>query len=87
MPDFHTMMKEIAAAERRASYPMEFCYGTVVAQGPFLVQVDQKNILGKAFFVVFDGVTAQTFAVGDKLILLRQQGGQQYLILGKKGAL
>ena len=28
-----------------------------------------------------------SFKVGDKLILLRKQGGQEYLILDKKGAL
>ncbi|MFR0941598.1 MAG: DUF2577 family protein [Butyricicoccus sp.] len=30
-------------------------------------------------------MSASSFKVGDKLILLRKQGGQEYLILDKKG--
>ncbi len=90
MPDMSRifdLIKEICKSERIASYPMEMCYGTVVSINPFQIRLSQKNILGKAFFVVFNGITSSSFKVGDQLILLRQQGGQEYLILGKKGAL
>lgn len=83
----YDLIKSICQAERISSYPMMMCYGTVVSKNPFQIRIDQKNILGKAFFMVAEGTTINSFEVGDRLILLRQQGGQEYLIFGKKGAL
>lgn len=90
MSDFarvHDLIKMICQAERISSYPMMMCYGTVVSKNPFQIRIDQKNILGESFFLVTEGTTTASFEVGDKLILLRQQGGQEYLIFGKRGNL
>lgn len=81
------MMKQIAAGVFEAQKPVEACFGTVQSRSPFQVRLDQKKILGKEYFIVRAGVTAQSFEVGDTLILLRVQGGQQYLIYDRKGAL
>ena len=87
MRDIHDLFKQIAASERIASYPMEICFGTVISTAPLKIKIDQKNILGKAFFIVKSDVTVQSFQTGDILILFRQQGGQKYLIFDKKGEL
>lgn len=63
------------------------CYGKVLSLSPFQVQVDQKLVLTKGFFIVKSGVSASSFKVGDVLILFRNEGGQKYLIFDKKGAL
>lgn len=81
------MMKQIAAGVFEAQKPVEVCFGMVQSLSPFQVRLDQKKILGKEYFIVRAGVTAQSFEVGDTLILLRVQGGQQYLIYDRKGAL
>lgn len=87
MQNIIKVFQQISANEREASLPVMICYGKVLSLSPFQVQVDQKLVLTKGFFIVKSGVTASSFKVGDILILLRNKGGQQYLILDKKGAL
>ena len=87
MPNLMESMRQIAANERQAALPMTICFGKVVALSPFRVQIDQKLVLTKEFFIVKSGVSASSFKVGDVLILFRNEGGQKYLIFDKKGAL
>lgn len=87
MPDLFNAMKQIAENVFTAMRPADWCYGKVISLSPFQVQIDQKLPLKKEFLAVRTGVSASSFKVGDKLILLRKQGGQEYLILDKKGAL
>ena len=87
MPNLMESMRQIAANERQAALPMTICFGTVIALSPFRVQIDQKLVLTKEFFIVKSGVSASSFKVGDVLILFRNEGGQKYLIFDKKGAL
>lgn len=82
-----TAMKQIAENVFEARRPADWCYGKVISLDPFQVQIDQKLPLKKEFLAVRTGMSASSFEVGDKLILLRKQGGQEYLILDKKGAL
>lgn len=87
MPDLMESMRQIAANERQASLPTTICFGKVIALSPFRVQIDQKLVLTKEFFIVKSGVSVSSFKVGDVLILFRNEGGQKYLIFDKKGAL
>lgn len=87
MPNLMESMRQIAANECQAALPMTICFGKVIALSPFRVQVDQKLVLTKEFFIVKSGVSASSFKVGDVLILFRNEGGQKYLIFDKKGAL
>ena len=87
MPDMFNAMKQIAENVFTAMRPADWCYGKVISLSPFQVQIDQKLPLKKEFLAVRTGMSASSFKVGDKLILLRKQGGQEYLILDKKGAL
>ena len=87
MPNLMESMRLIAANERQASLPTAICFGKVIALSPFRVQVDQKLVLTKEFFIVKSGVSSSSFKVGDVLILFRNEGGQKYLIFDKKGAL
>lgn len=87
MPNLMESMRQIAANERQAALPMIICFGKVIALSPFRVQIDQKLVLTKEFFIVKSGVSASSFKVGDVLILFRNEGGQKYLIFDKKGAL
>lgn len=87
MPNLMESMRQIAANERQVALPMTICFGKVIALAPFRVQIDQKLVLTKEFFIVKSGVSASSFKVGDVLILFRNEGGQKYLIFDKKGAL
>lgn len=87
MPNLMESMRQIAANEHQAALPTTICFGKVIALSPFRVQIDQKLVLTKEFFIVKSGVSASSFKVGDVLILFRNEGGQKYLIFDKKGAL
>ena len=87
MPDLFNAMKQIAKDVFDTLQPADWCYGKVISLDPFQVQIDQTLPLKKEFLAVRTGVSASSCKVGDKLILLRKQGGQEYLILDKKGAL
>lgn len=87
MPDLFTAMKQIAENVFEARRPADWYYGKVISLSPFRVQIDQKLVLTKEFFIVKSGVSASSFKVGDVLILFRNEGGQKYLIFDKKGAL
>lgn len=87
MPDLFNAMKQIAKDVFDTLQPADWCYGKVISLDPFQVQIDQKLPLKKEFLAVRTGMSASSLKVGDKLILLRKQGGQEYLILDKKGAL
>lgn len=87
MSNLMESMRQIAANERQAALLMTICFGKVIALSPFRVQIDQKLVLTKEFFIVKSGVSASSFKVGDVLILFRNEGGQKYLIFDKKGAL
>ena len=80
-------MKQIAKDVFDTLQPADWCYGKVISLDPFQVQIDQKLVLTKEFFIVKSGVSASSFKVGDALILFRNEGGQKYLIFDKKGAL
>ena len=77
MPNLMETMRQIAANERQAALPMTICFGKVIALAPFRVQIDQKLVLTKEFFIVKSGVSASSFKVGDVLILFRNEGGQK----------
>ena len=87
MPNMFNAMKQIAENVFEARRPADWCYGKVISLDPFQVQIDQKLPLKKEFLAIRTGMSTSSFKVGDKLILLRKQGGQEYLILDKKGAL
>ncbi len=87
MKNLIEVIKLTALRAVETSKPVEICYGTVQSVNPFLVRLSQKLVLGKEYFIVRRGVTASSFKEGDLLILLRVQGGQQYLIYDEKGEL
>lgn len=85
MQQFVDTIKEIALNAVESTKPVQVRRGKVLSESPFQVQLSQKEILTKDFLIALHGHEA--FHKGDTLLLLRIQGGQQYLILGRKGAL
>lgn len=85
MSDILQIVKKAAIDAVNAQKPMELCFGTVVQEEdipegkPLLIKVEQKKPLTKAFFI--DSRNLRGLTEGQKLILLRVQGGQEYYIL------
>ncbi|MBB6633565.1 DUF2577 domain-containing protein [Cohnella thailandensis] len=86
------VIKQAGAGAVGASQPVAILTGTVVKIDPLEVTVDQRFTLMADFLIVPESLTEykieellirKRLETGDKLILLRVQGGNQYLILDR----
>lgn len=78
-------IKRISKQTGEAETPTRFLFGTVTKLSPLTVFVDSRFYLSSAALVRLkeSEQAAGALAIGDKVVLLRNQGGQQYLILGR----
>jgi hypothetical protein len=63
-----------------ATNPVNVLFGTVTSVQPLKINVEQRFVLHKDNLVILKHYEP---AAGDKVILLRVQGGQQYVVIGK----
>lgn len=73
-------IKQAAIDAVNASDPANLVFAKVTKTSPITVQIDQKLILTAPAVALLDGVD---LSPGDRVALLRAQGGQRFLILGK----
>lgn len=75
-------MKKVAERTQNASVPAAFLFGQVTAVAPLVVRVDNRfDLTAETLVTLKSG--GDPLAVGDKLALLRNHGGQSFLVLGK----
>lgn len=79
------IIKQVAVNAVEARKPVALLFGTVSSLAPLKIRLSQQEEYPKEFFLALD--PAPAFEEGDRLVLLRFQGGQQFLILGKEGSL
>lgn len=75
------VIKQVAMAAVEASYPVAVMSGSIVNTNPLEVRVEQRFSLSADFLIVPESL--KDLKQGDKLILLRVQGGQQFVLLDK----
>ncbi|MEK3900743.1 MULTISPECIES: DUF2577 domain-containing protein [unclassified Paenibacillus] len=76
--------------------PVAFSYGTVVLAQPLQIQVEQRLLLTGAALVVVESVMESKAEIegreillrrgleaGDRVLLVRMQGGQSYIVLDR----
>lgn len=73
-------LKMLSKNTNDAGSPVGVYYGTVTASDPLAIMVDQKLPLPKEALVLLKGAN---YKAGDAVLLLRFQGGNQYLVLGE----
>ena len=78
--DFLKAIKRAALEAVEASKPVTVCRGKVQSVSPLKISVGQKMILSEKQLIRLR--TAEKIAVSDECLLLREQGGQKYVILG-----
>ena len=76
-------MKKIAEQSQNAAVPAALLFAQVTAVSPLVVRVDNRFDLPASALVVLKEKDGDPLAVGDKLALLRNHGGQSFLVLGK----
>lgn len=91
------VIKKAALAAVEAAMPMRVMFGKVTDTSPLTVRVGQKLPLSGDMLVVAAGTTPlngicstcgkitvrDPLKPGDKVILLRMQGGQKYILLDR----
>ncbi|GGJ68323.1 hypothetical protein GGR02_001823 [Anoxybacillus voinovskiensis] len=77
------LIKTVAVKAVEATNPVHVLFGTVVSESPLEVQIHQKLKLTEEFLVITERVTQANLKRADKVILLRVQGGQQFVVLDK----
>jgi len=90
------MIKEAGIKAVEAGNPVHVLYATVSGIHPLQVNVDQRFTLTEDFLIVPERMTEykavlrdeeiiirQGLQVGDTVLLLRMQGGQQYVVLDR----
>ena len=76
------MIKLAAIEAVEATKPCVAVYGTVKSKAPLTINIDQKITLTSSFLVVTNTVK-DILNIGDTVVMLRIQGGQQFLVLDK----
>ena len=76
-------MKKVAEQSQNSTVPADFLFGQVTAISPLVVRVDNRFDLPASVLVLLKEKDGDPLAVGDKLALLRNFGGQSFLILGR----
>ena len=80
MPDLYSLIKQAAVQAVEASDPVALVIGSVVTKEPLMVSINQRFTLDEAFLILPRRLKEEINA-GDGVVLLREQGGQRYLIL------
>ena len=78
MTRFLDVVKRVAVAAVAAEKPEQLVFGTILTVSPFKVKLATQQELKKEFFLALD--PKPDWKPGDKLVLLREQGGQRFLI-------
>lgn len=98
MADLLSVVKEAANAAVEAGNPVSIVYGEVLKNNPVEVKVDQRFSLPADFLVVPESLRRLEITIpglsgtvlvrrglekGDQVIMIRAQGGQQFIILDR----
>lgn len=85
MPDLLSVIKQAAMEAVEESKPVEFCIGKVIKLDPLTVSINPKLPVDEDFLLIPERLIKEGFKYNEDLILLRQRGGQQYIVLDKVG--
>ncbi|MGG4449659.1 DUF2577 domain-containing protein [Brevibacillus porteri] len=86
------LIKQAATEAVDASNPVGVFFGTIKSTTPLEIDIDQRFVLTKEFIVLTEGtkelrygdtILRPALKTGDRVVLLRIQGGQQYIVLEK----
>lgn len=78
--DLLNVIKQAAMDAVRASKPSDVVYGTITSTNPLTVQLDQKTFLTEDFLIVTNEIKGKLKK--GPVVLIQQQGGQRFAILG-----
>lgn len=77
------LIRQASIGAIEAGQPVAVMFGTVTKTNPLEVNVEQRFTLTTDFLVLTDTVDRKVLDVGDRVILLRVQGGRQFVVLDR----
>ncbi len=76
------IIKKAAVEAIETSKPVTIVFGKITSMVPLKINIEQKLILGPEQLLLTDTIK-NNINTGDNVILIRQQGGQKYIVLDK----
>ncbi|MGL5715052.1 MAG: DUF2577 domain-containing protein [Paraclostridium sp.] len=83
MSNLVSLIKKAAIEAIENSKPTHIQYGMVESSSPLKIRIDQKRLLGLNFLILGESIKQKSLQVGDKVILLRVQGGQEFVVIDR----
>ena len=80
--EFLKLVKQIAVEAVEQTKPVKFMFGRVESVHPLRIRRDAKTVLSGVMLIQTERVSRR-ISVGDRVVLIRQQGGQRYLVLDR----
>lgn len=77
------VIKRVSIAAVDSTNPVTIAYGTVTSTSPFEVLVDQRFTLPEEVLVIPEYASKLNLVNGDKILMLRVQGGQNFVVLDR----
>ena len=77
------LIKKIALEVVETSNPVKIVFGTMLSTSPLKIKIDQKLTLGSTNLIIPKSVSDDPLVTGDSVIMIRMQGGQQYVVIDK----
>lgn len=82
--DFNNTLKKLVVGTSETTKPTSIMYGKVISTNPLKINVEQRMIFDKKFLVLTERLVKDSpLKVNDKVVLLREQGGQKFLVIDK----
>jgi hypothetical protein len=77
------LIKKIAEDARKAAKPCTIVIGTVLKTDSPKIKVNQKLILTDEFLYFTETASKSKLKKGDKVVMIRADGGQKYLVVDR----
>ena len=77
------LVKQIAIDAVNASKPCDYRIGTVTEENPLKIKISQSITIDDDFLHLTQTVTENPLKKGDKVLLIRKQGGKKYAVIDR----
>jgi hypothetical protein len=81
--NIYDTIKEAALTAVETSKPVAICFGNITSISPLTILVELKMPLSTAQLILTETVRKKELKTGDKMILIRMQGGQKFVIVDR----
>lgn len=83
MSDTVELIKRAALEAVEASQPSGIFFGLVKSVNPLKIALSQKLIIDSSTLIYLTEEPSEVYSVGDTVVMIRVQGGQKFVVLGK----